>query len=147
MEARRPRLPTVRRYFFSIEWLYWALSNYGSSLRRAFAVLLFALAIFGMLVSIPLKLICVPAVQACERGSEQMVRALWLLKISNTTVLQGLTHGWRVLEIAFRIFVVIQVALLGLALRNLKALSLRISANNTYVMTLAPSRWRELPYL
>jgi hypothetical protein len=72
---------------------------------------------FGVLISYPLGLECRYLPEKCGVNPTLVARAMSLLDI-RTGIASDLTSWWRVVEIAFRLFVVVQTALLVLALRN-----------------------------
>jgi hypothetical protein len=118
MEARRRQLSTLQRKFFSIEWMYWIASSYGGNPMRAFVVLFGLLTFYGILTAVPLGKVCLYPLQACELSADPVLRALSLVEISKAAEGTDLTGWWKVVAIVFRVLVVIQVALLGLALRS-----------------------------
>jgi uncharacterized protein YjbI with pentapeptide repeats len=118
MEARRRQLHFVKRYLFSIDWLYWALSRYGGSPKRALAVLLGMLTAYGVAVSFPLNLECRYFLENCWLNPDLMARTLSVIDIAKFQGGTPLEGWWRVLEVVARLLVFAQLALFGLALRN-----------------------------
>jgi len=118
MEARRRQLPLSRRYLLSIEWVYWLLSLYGASPLRASGALVGVLVLYGMFSGCALGTGCYSLSGGCHLDSDLVVRSLSLVEISKAPSGPELHGWWRFGEIVFRIFAVIQIALLALALRN-----------------------------
>jgi len=84
---------------------------------RAGFCLLGLLASYAGFMSIPGALGCLSTYPRCEGTLDPIVRALSLLQISNVTT-QNLGNFHRIIDVFFRVIIVVQVALLTLAIRN-----------------------------
>jgi hypothetical protein len=119
LEWRRRQLPPLRRHFFSIEAMYRYLSNYGGSPLRCVVWLVALLLGYGVFAGAALGKMCWELSRRCAPDPELLARAIAVadvLKVANG--IEPLNGWWRIGEAGFRITMLLQIALLVLALRN-----------------------------
>jgi hypothetical protein len=81
-------------------------------------VLGMALVSYSVLIAFPLNVGCRFLLEPCHLNPELAVPALSLIEVAKPPDGPAVIGGWRVMEIGLRLFVVVQVALFGLALRS-----------------------------
>jgi hypothetical protein len=117
MDARRKQMPALRRYFFSVEALYWLLSGYGTKPVRAFLWLLAWIGVHALITGAVLygAGLHLPDPDLAANAVERTLKLLSPLRGSGDA--PSLRSWWFLVDFAIGAFAVTQTALFALALR------------------------------
>lgn len=117
MEARRRQFTNTFRRKFGIEALYKLLSGYGTRPVRALMCLIALIVLHMLLTTISIDWHCLLPSAGCSADPTLVLRSLGLLTVIRGPQFQPLVGWWALADILVQILVVVQLALVVLALR------------------------------